>query len=104
MLKVTILLPTTYNDGLPVWESRIRCILNSLRELTGGYTIDGSVKGTYKMDDGPFATDDSIKVWVVVDCALFQRLREWAESVCVLLNQESLYFEYHETKVEFIRP
>ena len=103
MLKITVLIPTKYNDGSPIGPGVLKLLLSGLREITGGYTLDCIVEGRYTMDDGSIATDYSQKLWVVVDSDKLPAIREWAERVCICLKQESLYLEYQQTNVDFVR-
>ena len=103
MLKITVLLPTKYNDGTEVNQDVHDVCLNSLAAICGGYTHDGRVYGKYRMDSGEMVSDICNRVWVVVDSSKLSLLREWAESACRAFCQESLYFEYQQTNVEFIR-
>ena len=104
MLKVTVLIPTRYNNGVSIQLPIIDKALDNLTALCGGYTNERFVVGTYVMDSGEIAQDTCIKVWVVIETtAKLNELREWAANLCCACQQESIYFEHHETCVEFIR-
>jgi ethanolamine ammonia-lyase large subunit len=70
----------------------------------GGYTLAGVVKGTYRMRSGDKEVDESQEVWVAVDEAALDELRQLVGSFCRALGQEVMYFEVTDASVEFIGP
>ncbi len=103
MLKITMLLPCTYNSGIPIPVEDTAVILRELRQVAGGYTECGEVLGRYAMDDGTVAIDRSLQVFAIVPDDKLESLRYVASKACRLFQQECLYFEFHSVNVEFIR-
>ncbi len=103
MLKVTVLLPTCYNDCHPIPLEDIQTQLRKLRPISGGFTREGGCEGEYVMDNGYLAIDQTLKIWVVVDSSKLNELREWAADCARVFEQESIYFEHKETCVDFVR-
>ena len=101
--KCIILLPTTYNDGAVIPFTVLQGILKEVDRKFDGHSIDGHVDGTYKMDDGSFVSDRSIKVWIAVDPMKVDDLKILAARIAGTLKQESIYFEVTDAEVEFIR-
>lgn len=103
MQKVTMLLPIAYNDGNPIPEVDTQRILKQIADIAGGYTIDGIVKGSYRMDNGVVVTEELQKIFVVVGEDKVCFLRDVAEYACGIFKQESIYFERQHTAVDFVR-
>ena len=103
MIKVTVLIPVTYNDGTIIPHDKIDYALRNLRSICGGFTIEGRVVGEYMMDDVTVSRDCCNKVWVVVDATKLNQLRDWASSLCHVCKQESIYFDIQDVRVEFVR-
>lgn len=102
MIKVTVLLPTYYNNGMLISSMTIDELLDKMDDITGGHTRQGYCDGAYRMHDGR-NYDRNIVVWVVCNSDKLSALREWAFLAAQRLQQESIYFEYQQTNVEFIR-
>ncbi len=105
MIKITILIPTAYNDKTPVAFSKLAKYTYDIEKLVSGCTIDGKVYGFSETDDGTAQNDDFIKVWVVGSCnELLSPMRAIACWIATDLNRESVYLEWHDVNVEFITP
>jgi hypothetical protein len=106
MKKVTILLPTHYNDGSVVEEYKLENALNRIADIAGGYTLDGIITGCWRNPaTGDIKRETMQKVWVVVDNAMVAPIpafRQLARSFAVYFNQECIYFEVQDTDVSFI--
>ena len=103
MLKVTILLPLADNYGMLFEETRFNGILDRLLEIAGGFTSDGQTTGGYTMDNFQVARDTCDRFFVMVERDKLDLLRDLASYAARELSQESIYLEYHETNVEFVR-
>lgn len=103
MLKVTVLIPVNFNNGMPIPQYVVDTALSTLTYIAGGLTDEGLVLGRYVMDDGTLATDRCHKVFVVIDADKLTVLRTWAANLCRACQQESIYFEVQEVQVEFVR-
>jgi len=102
--KCIILLPTAYNDGALIPYAVLEGIFKEFDQKFDGYSIDGPVNGTYKMDDGSIVRDKSIRVWFMVDPVRVDDLKVLARRIAHTLKQESIYFEVTEAEIELIRP
>ena len=102
--KCLILLPTTYNDGVEVSPKVLNGILTAIDKKFDGRSVEGSVEGTYRMDDGSMARDISIKVWVDINPDEVDTLKRMAGDFAAILKQESVYFAVTDVDVEFVRP
>ena len=102
--KCVLLFPLTFNDGTAV----PRAVLNEFKEemfvIGGGITLDGTVKGEYRMESGERRVEDLLKLWVVVDQDDIQEVRRVLGVYAQRLGQESIYFERTRSIVEFIPP
>lgn len=102
MIKCTLLLPNTDNEGNCLLASHTR-ILNLLYEQYGGYTVNSNrVYGSYCMADSSRIDDISTSITVVVQPGQVKELKEWVAQFACELRQETLYFET-SSDVEFIK-
>jgi hypothetical protein len=104
MKKVTILLPTHYNDGSLVEEYKLENALNRIADIAGGYTLDGLVTGCWRdPETGNIKRETMQKVWVVTkktgDQILLSNL---AKKFAAYFDQQCIYFEVQDTDVQFI--
>ncbi len=104
MIKITILIPVTYNDKIPVSLEKLGEYVHNIEKIAHGCTVDGKVHGSFIDDNEVYQDDDLIKVWVVCEYTLLQPMRGIARRIAVELQQESVYLEWHEVDVEFIKP
>ncbi|KKL06555.1 hypothetical protein LCGC14_2594830, partial [marine sediment metagenome] len=52
MIKITVLIPRTYNDKTPVAFSEFAKYIYDIEELAGGCTIEGGIYGYFGADYG----------------------------------------------------
>ncbi len=104
MIKITILIPTAYNDKTPVSLDKIAEYVDNIGKLAGGCTIDGKVHGYWEADDEIYQDDDLVKVWIVCEHTLLIPMRSIAKMIAADLEQESVYLEWHDVNVEFVKP
>lgn len=102
--KCTLLVPLAYNAGTAVPADVQTRILDRLYTRFGGYTVAGTVDGTYRMADGSRAADRSLAIWVAVPPERIDEVRQAAAAVARELRQESVYFEVTRGTVEFVTP
>jgi len=102
--KVTVLLPLAFNDGSLVPLEVRDSILEEMYLLCGGYTVAGTVKGAFRMPDGSKQVEELLEVWLAVEEAELQALRQLVAGAARTLAQECMYFEVSGSTVEFIPP
>ena len=101
-VKFILLVPLTFNDGSEVSKDVLAGIEDELFVLAGGCTVNGTVKGSYRMSDGSKQTDTLLELWVVVAEEDQGELRELVGKYGRMLGQESMYLERVNSDVEFI--
>jgi hypothetical protein len=102
--KVTIVLPTCYNDGkaVPLRDSAIA--ENAIIDIAGGFTAIRNVIGAYRMANGELCVEINDQYTIICDnAAKVEALRDVALQACKDFRQECVYFETSECNVEFIR-
>lgn len=99
-VKATILLPSLDNVGYCL-EDEKDSILSEASATFGGYTYD-YVQGTYTMDDGSVAHDDSIRLVIIIDKLRVPELRAMVASWGKALRQETMYLDIEPSNVEFV--
>jgi hypothetical protein len=104
MDKYVILIPLNYNDGKAVPKKIIREALDALYDLADGCTIEGKVKGAYRMKSGARQDDVLLKVWVMIAPDHTKKLKEMVRQLCVRLGQESMWLEKSNSIIELVEP
>jgi len=104
MDKYIILLPMTYNDGKAVPKAVTCTVLKALYDLASGYTIEGKVRGAFRMRSGGKQEDTLLKVWVLIPSERVRDLKNLVRQFCVQLGQESIWLEKTISVVEFVGP
>ena len=103
-VKFILLVPLTYNDGSAVSQDVLAKIEDDLFILAGDCTVNGTVKGSYRMDDGSKQVDELLQMWVVVAEEDQNELRAMVGQFGRMLGQESMYLERVHSEVEFVPP
>lgn len=102
--KVILLMPVSYNDGIPVPQSVLDEVYSRLYELCGGMTVVGKVHGSFRMADGSRQDDVLEQVWLAVEETELPALRQLVATFGRTLQQERMYFEVTEARVELLPP
>jgi hypothetical protein len=103
-IQALVLIPLSYNDRSLIPQEVLDEILNQIYLFAGGHTINGIVKGTYKLASGDKCVEDLMEVMVVFkagDKKQFETMvSEWASE----LGQESMLVTYTNYQVSFVEP
>lgn len=102
-----VLLPLTFNDGSSVPDAMIAAFEHRFFAEFGGSTVEGTVTGTYRMQDtGTKQVEKLLKVKVAVEGEEgVAALREIVAEIGHDLGQECMYFEVQRgSNVEFVSP
>ena len=100
MIKLTVLIPTTYNNGDEVQKETFQRLENQLLEIAGGYTIEGIVEGGWVDKDGTIYKDKSRKYTVVT--SELDKIKEVIVKTGKELKQKTMYLEVFKTEVNFL--
>lgn len=101
--KYLLLVPTKFNDGTDVPPSVFACLDEQLFAKFHGFTVDGTVKGAYRMEDGSKAIDHSVVYWIVLREGQEDVLRSLVADLAKELGQESMYMEKTGSTVDFVK-
>jgi predicted xylose isomerase-like sugar epimerase len=104
MDRYIILLPLNHNDGSAVPKEVLREALQALYELADGYTVEGHVRGAYRMTSGRKQEDELLKVWVLLAPDKADALRKLVGEFCRRLGQEKIWLERTFGYVELVGP
>ncbi len=104
MIKITILIPVTYNDKIPVSLKKLGEYVHNIEKIAHGCTVDGKVHGSFIDDNEVYSDNELIKVWIIGGDKLLNPIRDIARRIAIDLRQESVYLEWHDVNVEFIEP
>lgn len=99
-----MLVPVNYNDGTQIPATVLSDVLGKIYEEFDGSSVVGTVDGTYRGKAGEKLEDTLLQVWVVVREDKLDELRDMVRRFAVLLQQESMYFEVIDSRIEFIEP
>ena len=102
--KYVLLLPLNYNDGRVVPQKVLEGMLDEIFVLAGGYSIAGTVKGAYRMNDGTKQEDDSLQIWIGVWEQEVPELKNMVAKFGKTLGQETMYLERTGGTIDFIPP
>jgi hypothetical protein len=98
-------IPLTYNDDSRIEQKCLDCILDEIYLAFDGYTVDGTVKGAYKMKStGQKRVEDSLKVSIVLRVQDRDKLESMASGWAFDFGQESIIVTYTDFEVVFVGP
>lgn len=98
-----LLVPLTFNDGSEVPSELLDALEDEIYEAFGGCTVGGTVRGSYRMDNGAKQVDHLVQMWIAVPDDQLPELETIVQKYCELFQQESLYLEDTGATVRFIR-
>ena len=102
--KAVFLLPLTYNDGTRIPDETLDGMLDEVYHAFGGWTLEGEVRGAYRMQSGERQVEKLLRVAVVLSRSSMPILRKMIGRWCSRLGQEAIYLETSDALVEFILP
>jgi hypothetical protein len=110
-IKHVLLLPLNYNPpqgstgkGPPVPQGVIDEMLDEIYVFAGGYTVAGTVRGAYRMEDGSRQDDDSLQIWIGVYEEEIPDLKKIVAEFGKRLGQEQMYLERTGGTIDFVPP
>lgn len=103
--EAIVLIPLTDNDGAPFSAATIDSIRDDIFAAFHGWTIEGTVKGAYRMRaTGQKRVEDLLKVSIVLDAAQTRELEEMVGRWCGRLGQEVMLLKITDLVVKFVPP
>jgi hypothetical protein len=95
-LLVITRIPTHRNDGAMISAAARREILRQVRDVFGGYTLEGPFQGAWVADDGKVYEETSYRLEVIIEPGQLQVARELVIGIGKQLGQRAMYFEVRE--------
>ena len=92
-MKFTTLIPTSWNDGMPVDKKLLDRLIEDLFRPYHGMTDEGEVSGRWVDDDGTIYADRSIKISIECDRSRLQEAIKGVRRIGRRLKQRAMYFE-----------
>jgi hypothetical protein len=92
-VKFTTLIPTKRNDGIPVKQSVLARLIDSLWRPFGGMTNEGLVTGYWVNPQGIEFRDVCVKVSIECDRSRLQEAIKAVSRIGRKLDQQAMYFE-----------
>ncbi|HMC88917.1 MAG TPA: hypothetical protein VKI17_05185 [Gemmataceae bacterium] len=86
--EAVVLIPLTYNDGTRVPRDVIESIQQEVFIAFHGWTIEGTVKGAYRMRTGQKRVEDLLKLSIVLAESRIRELQAMVGKWCANLGQE----------------
>lgn len=102
--EAIVQIPLTYNDGTQVPQGTIETIQEQIFAAFDGWTIEGTVKGAYRMRSGKKRVEDSLKVSIILDESQLDELEAMVAQWCSDLGQETMLFKITDYVVKFVPP
>jgi hypothetical protein len=102
--EAIVLIPLTYNDGTRISRETLRSIQEEIFVAFHGWTIEGTVKGAYRMLTGQKRVEDLLKVSVVLDESQISDLEKMVARWCARLGQETMLMKIADFVIKFIPP
>ena len=102
--KAIILIPLTYNDGTRIPKGTLEAIYDEMYTAFQGWTIEGEVRGAYRVKTGKKRVEKLVRLAVVLDKADVPSLRKMVAKWCSILGQETMLLEITDSVVEFVPP
>lgn len=102
--EAVVLIPLTYNDGTRVPAGTLKSIRGEVLEVFQGWTVEGQVKGAYRMRTGQKRVEDLQKVSIILDASRIPELEAMVARWGALLGQETMLLKLSDFTVKFIAP
>jgi hypothetical protein len=102
--EAIVLVPLTYNDGTKVPGDVLESIREELFVAFHGWTIEGAVKGAYRMQTGRKRVEDLQKLSIILNESQLSELEVMVARWGASLGQETMLMKISDFVVKFIRP
>lgn len=102
--EAVVLIPLTYNDGTRVPRAMLKAIREEILETFQGWTVEGTVKGAYRMRAGQKRVEDLQKISIVLPTSRVPKLEAMVARWGALLGQEAMLLKVSDLIVKFIPP
>ncbi len=102
--EAVVLIPLTYNDGAQVPETVLGAIEDEIYRTFHGWTIEGTIKGAYRMRTGQKRVEELQKVSIILAASQVPALEAMVARWCARLGQEAMPLEISDSTVKFIPP
>lgn len=102
--KATILIPLTFNDGTSISLKTLEKIQDEIFVSFHGWTIEGVVKGAYRMQTGERKVESLQRISVYLASAEIEALEKMVAKWAELLGQEAMLLEVADFEVKFVPP
>ncbi len=103
--EAPVLIPLTYNDGTEVPPETIDAICDEIFSVFHGWTLEGNVKGAYRMQAGGQKRVETLqKVSILLDSSRVSKREEMMGRWCARLGQEAMLLKIADSVVKLIPP
>jgi hypothetical protein len=102
--EAIVQIPLTYNDGSQVPEGAIETMQEQIYAAFGGWTIEGTVQGAYRMQSGEKRVEHSLKVSIIMDESEIDELEAMVAGWCGELGEETMLLKITDFVVKFVPP
>jgi hypothetical protein len=102
--EAIVLIPLTYNDGTEVACEVLDAIRDEIFVAFHGWTIEGTVKGAYRMRTGQKRVENLHKLSIVLDEDQVPELEAMVARWGAQLGQETMLVKITDSVVKFIPP
>jgi hypothetical protein len=102
--EAVVLVPLTYNDGTKVPPAKLRGIRAELLAAFHGWTIEGTVKGAYRMRSGEKRVEDLQSISVILRKSQLPKLEAMVAKWAAQLGQETMLLRVSDSAVKFMPP
>jgi hypothetical protein len=102
--EAVVLIPLTYNDGTQVPQNTLESIREEIFVAFQGWTIEGTVKGAYRMRTGQKRVENLQKISIVLDQTQIPELEAMIARWAARLGQETMLVKIADFIVKFISP
>ncbi len=102
--EAIVLIPLTYNDGTAIPLKILDAIHEKIFLSFHGWTIEGTVKGAYRMASGQRRVEDLQKLSIILDEIQLPELEEMVAEWAATLGQETILLKVTQSVAKFIPP
>ena len=102
--EAIVLIPLTYNDGTRVPREILESIREELFVAFHGWTLEGTVKGAYRMRTGEKRVEELQRIAVILDESQLPELEAIVGRWGARLGQETMLLKVADSIVKFVPP